>query len=559
MRSIKVPFALLSASIFGGQAFGQVPPSASPDRLDDRFKSIEAPESVPEKDLPPAVAITPSDQDLGTQFRVSTVSIDDTTVFVPLDFDNLTRPISGKTVTLRDLYRLRDAITTKYRTAGYTLSQAIIPAQNLESGTLHIQVVEGYIDKINFEGDASDASELFARTAGKIKASRPLQQADLERYISLLNDLPGVTASTILKPSLAMPAAADMTIIIKRKPISANISFDNLGSLAIGPVEATAGVELNNLLGLNDQTSLLFATAFPARSLRYFAISHAQTLNSEGLRLTVSALNSLSKPGGAISALSARGTGTVVSAFLNTPLIRTRAKTLRLEAGLTYQDTQTDLLTALYSKDKLRIGTVRASYDVSDNAFSTSASTLLQAEVSHGFDIFGATKSGSSNLSRVNGRSNFTLLSGELTRIQNLRQGVSLAISMNGQYAFDPLLSSQQFGLGGRRFGRGYEPSELTGDNGIGVSIEPRIDLPLNIPKNKVQAYAYYDIGRVWTKTPLVGQLVSETISSAGIGLRARIGPHISASFELAKPLTRDVSSRTNRNARPLFSLSFSL
>jgi hemolysin activation/secretion protein len=559
MRSVRVPCVLLTASVFGGQAFGQVPPSASPDRLDDRFKPIEAPESVPEKALPAATAITPSDQNLGTTFNVSTISIDGSTVFLSTDFDSLTSALAGKTVTLRDLYRARDSVTSKYRAAGYTLSQAIIPAQNLESGTVHIQVVEGYIDKINFEGDASNASWLFARTADKIKASRPLQQVDLERYISLLNDLPGVTASTVLKPSLAMPAAADMTIIIKRKPISANISFDNLGSLAIGPVEATASVELNNLLGLNDQTSLLFATALPVRSLRYFAISHSETLSSEGLRLTVSASNSLSKPGGAISALSARGTGTVVSAFLRFPIIRTRAKTLRFEAGLTYQNSQTDLLTALYSKDKVRVGTVRASYDVSDNAFSTSASTLLQVEVSHGFDIFGATKSGSSNLSRVNGKSNFTLISGELTRIQNLHQGVSLAIFMSGQYAFDPLLSSQQFGLGGRRFGRGYEPSELTGDNGIGVSIEPRIDLPLNIPKTKVQAYAYYDLGRVWTKTPLVGQLTSQNLSSAGVGLRARIGPHISASIELAKPLTRDISARANRNVRPFFSLSFSL
>jgi hemolysin activation/secretion protein len=120
------------------------------------------------------------------------------------------------------------------------------------------------------------------------------------------------------------------------------------------------------------------------------------------------------------------------------------------------------------------------------------------------------------------------------------------------------LLSSQQFGLGGKRFGRGYEPSEMIGDNGVGFTVEPRVDLPLSIPSTQTQAYAFYDVGKVWTKAPLAGQAAHESLSSAGIGVRFQIGAHVAANFEIAKPLTHDIASQGNRKVRPLFSLSTS-
>lgn len=548
----------VSVVIFAGLAAGptlaQVPPTASPDRLDERFDPPETPESKPEILLPEPTPITPPDAALDAQFTLTAVTIEGATVFDPSAFEPLYRPLLGRQVTLLDVYRLRDAITARYRSAGYTLSQAIIPPQNVESGSVRIQVIEGYIDEIVFEGDTADARGLLGATAEKIRQSRPLRQSDLERYILLLSDLPGVEVSTILKPAEDTPGAADLIIAVRRRPLGATLQVDNRGSRAIGPVQASLGVDLNNAFGLSEQTSVFFATAIPTDELRYVAIQHTQILGPEGSRLTFSASDSYSEPGGAISALSALGTATTASIFYSNPVVRSRATTLRLEAGFSYQNSRTDLLSTLFSRDRVRFGTVRALYDFSDVAFGASASTLIVAEAERGFDVFGASESGSADLSRVNGKSDYTLVAGETIRIQRLSGNVSLALAFAGQYSFDSLLSSQQFGLGGARFGRGYEPSELVGDHGVAFSIEPRVDLP--IPAPRTQLYAFYDVGKTWVKAPLLGEPSSASLSSAGMGLRLQLGARVFANFELAKPLTRDIASRGNRAVRPLFSIA---
>ena len=541
-----------------GPAFGQTPPgTANPGRIDDRFKPPAVPQSKPEISIPePAFGAAPQ-ATADTQFDLAGVVIDGSTVFTPADFAPLYQSLVGKQVSLADMYRLRDAISAKYRSAGYVLSQASLPPQTIAGGVVHLTVIEGYIDHVTVDDAALDPRGLIAATAANVTRSRPLRAQDLERAILLINDIPGVSASTVLKPS-DRPGASDLAITVSRQAVSGQAGVDNRGSQAIGPVQFFAGLSFNSLLGLDEQTSLLFATAAPTRELVYFSARHEQVLNPQGLRLILSGSFNHSQPGGAIAALDARGRGTVVSVELVGPVIRTRAKTLKLGLGLTAMNTSTDLLSVRFSQDRVRFASASASYDFSDEALGsrTPASTLLRVELDQGLSIFNASANGSALLSRANGRSDFTSLSGELTRIQSLGRGASVALSAAGLYAFVPLLSSQQFGLGGRRFGRGYEPSELTGDNGISYSIEPRFDLSGLIPAGHPQLYTFYEGGTVWQKQPLAGQAARESLSSVGGGVRFELGRYLRADVGAAKPLTHDIASRGNRKVRFLFDLT---
>ena len=44
--------------------------------------------------------------------------------------------------------------------------------------------------------------------------------------------------------------------------------------------------------------------------------------------------------------------------------------------------------------------------------------------------------------------------------------------ALSGQWASGPLYSSEEFGYGGKNFGRAYDQSELTGDHGVAASVE---------------------------------------------------------------------------------------
>ena len=123
------------------------------------------------------------------------------------------------------------------------------------------------------------------------------------------------------------------------------------------------------------------------------------------------------------------------------------------------------------SKDIIRAARLRADYDFVDTLIGP-AVNLVSVEASQGLDILGARESGSPDLSRAAGRSDFTKLTVTTQRLQALGGGFSLLTAANGQYAFSPLLAAEEFGFGGTQFGRGYDPAELTGDHGLAAKLE---------------------------------------------------------------------------------------
>ena len=91
-------------------------------------------------------------------------------------------------------------ITARYSEDGYLLSKAVVPAQEVELGVLRIRVIEGHLENIIFEGRVDGPTALLETYARKITESQPLRSDVLERYILLMNDLPGLSAERRLVP-----------------------------------------------------------------------------------------------------------------------------------------------------------------------------------------------------------------------------------------------------------------------------------------------------------------------------------------------------------------------
>jgi hemolysin activation/secretion protein len=550
-------FVILIATT--ASALAQVPSTAEPGRIEQRFKTSPSPQSAPEITIPGPEAPMPSAEAAKIHFQLSGVVIEGATVFHDADFVPLYQPLIGKDVTLAQVFALRDGVTAKYRQAGYVLSQAIIPPQKISGGVIHIRVIEGFIWRVEIQGNARDARGLIQNMADKIVESRPLNVRVLERQVLLISDLPGIHVKTIIKPSEAIPGAATLMVIIDRDVFAGSAQIDNRGSRAIGPLEAQIGINLNSIFGLDEQTSLMLATTGQPKQLQYGQLTSSWVLDPNGLRFSASGSFSDSKPSGSIAPLNAIGHTLTIHSGLDYPIIRSRSENLHITAEFTYLNSRTDLLGTLFSNDHLRYLTISANYDVSDTWLGDTrpGSTILSLELASGFKILDATQLGSITASRANGRSDFTRLYVEATRIQSLYDNWSLALSLSAQKADVPLLSSVQFGLGGSRFGRGYEPSELTGDDGVAGSIEARYDLSWDFgPLSGPQFYAFYDVGGIWNINPSLGTPLQESLASAGLGIRLTLFDRISAGFELAKPLTRAVASRGDKDIRPLFNIS---
>jgi hemolysin activation/secretion protein len=201
--------------------------------------------------------------------------------------------------------------------------------------------------------------------------------------------------------------------------------------------------------------------------------------------------------------------------------------------------------------DQLRVGRLGANLYGTDRFDGTNR---LSIELSHGFDALGAS-SADGPRSRFGASAEFTKLRVDVSRDQALGGNFWLEGQLAGQASADELLSSEEFSLGGTYIGRGYDFSELTGDHGLGGSLELRYgrDLDGSVLRG-FQAYGFYDAGVVWN----LGEFETdrETLASAGLGVRLVFEQQVRLNLEYTRALTRAVDEEGEKAQRLFFKLS---
>jgi hemolysin activation/secretion protein len=307
------------------------------------------------------------------------------------------------------------------------------------------------------------------------------------------------------------------------------------------------------MFGLGERVQLGFFTIpNQPRELLYGEFSYQQPVGSEGTTLTATASASLVDPGASLAALDTEGQSTRFSLRATHPILRARGGNLSVSGSIDILDVGEDRLGVTNFDDHLRVFRVGLDYLRDD---SWDGTTTVAVEVSQGIDILGASNAGDTALSRPDGDGVFTKVTAKLTRTQQIGQEFSIWAAIKGQISADPLLSAEEFSLGGSEFGRAYDFSEITGEDGIAGSVELRYGKSLNQEILKAfQIYGFYDLGAVWNDDTQGDS--RESLASAGAGLRLTLPQSIFATAEVAKPLTRTVSTTGDQDWRAFFSLS---
>lgn len=546
---------LLAMLIAPGIASAQVPSTADPSRIDQRLSSPEldsGPAPVaPSFDAPAPRTTIPDGAD-NIRFTASSVTVDGNTVYSEAELSPLYADKIGKEVTLTEMINVADKVTAKYRNEGYILTRAVVPEQKLTDGNIRIQVVEGFISKVRLEGEFAD-HRILRGYARNIEETRPITAKTLERYLLLANDIPGMEVKGVLQRSPDTPGAAELALKTEKKIVSAGVTVDNRGSKYLGRMQISGAASLDNALGLSEQIGVNYATA-GGGELNYYGANASIGLTDEGTRIAITGSRTNTQPGFDLEPLDTRGKSDTLGLQLSHPLIRTRDQNLQVFGRLDGRNTENRQLGVITSEDRIRSARIGANYQVAD---SWDGINSINGLYSQGLNAFGAKRSGSASLSRSNGKSDYAKVNLDVQRIQSITPALNLVMAASGQYAFDDLLASEQFGLGGPEFGRGYDASEIVGDHGIAGKMELQYNYPTGYEYMEVlQPYAFYDVGKVTLRTPLPAEQKERSLSSTGIGLRLKLNDNFSGNLEVAKPLTRDVSTERNKDTRFFFGVS---
>ena len=141
----------------------------------------------------------------------------------------------------------------------------------------------------------------------------------------------------------------------------------------------------------------------------------------------------------------------------------------------------------------------------------------LRSTISVGLPVLNATDvSGAS----ADGQFVSWIFQGQWARRFDRLRGLEVIARGNLQLASDPLLSIEQFSVGGHASVRGYRENQIVRDNGFATSLEIRVPI-WRRPDGRsiVQLAPFADVGRAWDHSDRSNSS-GDTLASVGIGLR---------------------------------------
>src|SRR6266850_2546262 len=208
------------------------------------------------------------------------------------------QPYLGKKVSQADLVAIAGAVSDLYRAAGFHLSRAIVPPQDIRDGHLRLQVIEGSITEVALKGE--DVERFGVRPLlDPVMAEQPSRLATLERQLLLINGRPGVrVADTALEEIGVATGRFRLVVDLKTWHVYTAFGVDNLGSSAVGPWQTYATGAFNSYLLPGDTLAINLSTIpTDPRQLAFGRLSYDVPVGPDGVRIGASALYSEVRPG----------------------------------------------------------------------------------------------------------------------------------------------------------------------------------------------------------------------------------------------------------------------
>lgn len=544
-QGVSCALCLLAMTGSGASAHAQsidvIPGSADAARIEENRRQMTTPPDDIEANVTRrrAVAqIPPGAEQL--RFTLQSLSINGMTAYPEADVRHLYAPYIGTEISVATLFEIMAALQNKYMDDGYALTKVVIPNQNIDDGHAQLDVIEGYVSEVELEEGLQD--DVAVRDAvTRITAMKPLNTETLERLLLILNDLPDMSVGAILAaPQNSSPVPGGVRLVMQQndeRDPRARIGIDNYGSVFTGPFSINAMGRIHNIGMDHDTLEVSGSQTTSIQEQSYGGVSYSVPVwGASGARIRGSVSIANTEPGSTLDPLDVKGKSRGITLGISYPLIKQRAETCVIDAEFDIRDSRTMLLAEEFYDDRLRVVRAGINYSFSD---AWQGINLFDVHFSQGLDILGTRETGSANLSRAAGRSDFRKLTLFAGRLQALPQDFEIYALASGQYSNDPLLSAEEFGFGGMEAGRGYDPSELTGDRGIAALIELRHRSshrwgPLDLT---FQPYLSFDIGKVWNIDN--ADTTHQSGASAALGFKINVDNQWDANFGLAFPLTR--------------------
>ena len=481
----------------------------------------------------------------GPSFAVGAIDIVGLQEMSRSEFSDIVESYIGRTLTSSDLAALADRLAARAR-ARYPLASAAIEPQAVRAGVLKVRIDEGHIDAVELEGTQNRAVLAALRP---LATGRPVTTAELERRLLIAGDIDGISlGDTRIE---RRDGQNILHVEVTHRSFRAQITFDNDSTKPLGPLELYGSALFNGLLSDDDSLQIFALDTVPQiDELAFARLRYGKRISADGTEVSLTASYSRSAPGAYLESLDIEGESWLVSLGALHPLTRARQTSLWLEGELSHRQIRQERADILAREDRLTI----ARLGLYGYTRVGGGRLRVNTSVAQGLDLLGATEPGDPLSSRDDADATFTAFNFFADWKKSIIGDFGTNIAVRSQLATQPLLVSEELGIGGASFVRGYDYSERSGDQGVAGYFELNYDWDHDFgPVNGLEFYAFADGGKAMNLDDGYG---SGSLFSTGGGLRADVDRHTDAGVEVAVPLSGDRYDTDNADPHVRFTLT---
>ncbi len=481
--------------------------------------------SVPGQAQPSAPALIMQ----SLRFTIAEIRVSGNTLIPDAPLRAVLKQFVGSGKTLDDLNRAREAIVDMYREEGYELFSVDYNAQRSREGIHGYVVREVKVGKVSVSGNSVISSDNLRRQLPSLEEGKTPRLEPLARELFLLND--NAARSVVLSYAPSNPGVTDVEVKVTEKPqLHADLALNNTGSSATGASRLGITVYHDNLFDRSHQLSLGAVTSpeQPGR-VRQFSIGYQVPLAALGDRLVFSASDSSTDSGLVANLFNVSGRGSTVALHYVHNLARDALSRHTLELGYDerrFRDVVDFFGVNLGTSVTTRPLSLAYRYGRTAQGDNLTLGLALQRNLPGG-DVNDDTAYGAA---RVGALAQWHTWQLDASWQRELASGWMPSVRVNSQFTPAPLISAEQFGVGGFNAVRGFDEREGAGDSGWharGELFGPRL-------AENHRLLGFVDLGASTRLNPQPGELASQELGSYGLGWRAQFTNGLGISADAA-------------------------
>jgi len=491
--------------------------------------------------------------EINPSFNIFEFKVDGNTVLNKGKIEKAVYQFLGESKTIEDVEKGRAALEKAYQDAGYLTVTVSIPQQEVNKGIVVLKVTEGSVERLRVTGSKyTSLAEVKSRVAEFSEGTVP-NFPSAQEELTTLNRGQNRQVTPVLRPGKS-PGKVEVDLNVEDKlPLHGSLELNDKYSPNTTETRLNGSIRYENLW--QKDHSISFGFQVSPENLNEVKVFSATYLIPRLNGDYFATYGVVSKSDiSAVGDVNVIGDGYIAGVRYIHPLQLSKNYYHSITLGADYKDFKENvLLGADTSKTPISYTAFSLGYDGTYQTPTTQ--TELTTTLNLAPRALGNNEEEFAN-KRYLATPNYAYIRADLKYIQKLPYDWAILAKLSGQLTSEPLISAEEFTVGGVDSVRGYLESNALGDNGLSGTLElhtpPLIKYvnanAFNDSIKELYAYSFIDAGHVSIDDPLPNQIDSSNLLSVGLGIKLKAAKGLFTNLDFAHALRDDGTIKSGDN-----------